>query len=114
MTSPGTADASPPSTEALPITWPRSSSLYMSGAAAAGAVGRKSMTTASFMLASLTTMKPPPPMPDAFGSRTPRANPVATAASTALPPIFSMSMPTRDASGFAAATTPFAPVAPRP
>ncbi|OQC28505.1 MAG: hypothetical protein BWX67_02274 [Thermotogae bacterium ADurb.Bin062] len=36
------------------------------------------------------------------------------AASTAFPPFFKMSTPTCEASGFAAATTPFVALAPRP
>ena len=43
-------------------------------------------------------MKPPPPMLPACGCTTASANPVATAASTALPPCFMMSTPACDAS----------------
>ncbi len=86
----------------------------MSGVAAAGAVGRKSMTTASFMLASLMTMKPPPPMPEAFGSRTPSAKPVATAASTALPPIFRICDAGLRGLGFGRGDHAVGAVAPRP
>src|SRR5579864_1700530 len=42
-------------------------------------------------------MKPPPPMLRAGGCTTARANPVATAASTALPPACIMSTPTSEA-----------------
>src|SRR5215475_2318799 len=44
-------------------------------------------------------MKPPPPRLPAPGQVTASANAVATAASTALPPFFKISMPTFEASG---------------
>ena len=45
------------------------------------------------------TMKPPPPMLPAAGCVTASANPVAIAASTALPPARSTSAPAREACG---------------
>ena len=51
------------------------------------------------------SMKPPPPMLPASGSTTAIANPVATAASTALPPCRRMSRPTSLAIELPAATT---------
>ncbi len=51
-------------------------------------------------------MKPPPPMLPARGRVTASAKPTATAASTALPPRFSMSNPTRDASASWLTTMP--------
>ncbi len=113
-TSPGTPAASPPTEEARPSTLPSAPWRYRSGRAAAGAVSRKSTTTPSGRCASLRIMKPPPPMPEAAGSTTPRANPHATAASTALPPAWSMATPAWAASGRAALTMPRTPRADRP
>ena len=48
-----------------------------------------------------------PPMPALCGSVTPSIAAVATAASTALPPCFSMSSPACAASGWLVATTPW-------
>ena len=45
-------------------------------------------------------------MPELYGSVTPRAAAVATAASTALPPLRSTSTPIRDASGSTEVTAP--------
>src|SRR5215210_554762 len=56
-------------------------------------------------------MKPPPPMPQEYGSVTPRAAAVATAASTALPPPLRTCIPTCDASWSTEATAPPVPVA---
>ena len=51
-------------------------------------------------------MKPPPPILPARGRVTASAKPTATAASTALPPRFRMSSPTRDASASWVTTMP--------
>src|SRR5229473_1285278 len=51
-------------------------------------------------------MNPPPPIFPAAGSTTARANAVATAASTALPPCFMMSTPTCEPSVSSVATIP--------
>src|ERR1700719_603740 len=56
-----------------------------------------------------TSMNPPPPILPAAGSTTARANAVATAASTALPPRSRISTPARDASSSSVATIPWAP-----
>ena len=53
------------------------------------------------------TMKPPPPMLPANGCTTASANPVATAASTALPPFFNIDTPACDARFLAETTMPF-------
>src|SRR5215210_3999820 len=50
------------------------------------------------------TMYPPPPRLPASGYVTARANPTATAASTALPPCFMTSAPTLEARGSSLAT----------
>src|SRR5580704_18749658 len=57
------------------------------------------------------TMKPPPPGPATHGTVTPRALAVATAASTALPPSRSTSMPARLAPTSIDATAPPLPTA---
>src|SRR6516165_4843990 len=49
-------------------------------------------------------MKPPPPMLPAAGSTTAKAKAVATAASTALPPRFRISVPASEASDSSLAT----------
>ena len=54
-------------------------------------------------------MNPPPPMLPAPGYVTASANPTHTAASTALPPRFRMSMPARDANASADETIPCRP-----
>src|ERR1700748_3155521 len=56
-------------------------------------------------------MKPPPPGPATNGTVTPNALAVATAASTALPPCFSTSMPAWLASTSMDATAPPEPTA---
>src|SRR5215470_9577683 len=56
-----------------------------------------------------TSMNPPPPMFPAAGSTTARANAVATAASTALPPFCKTSTPACEASSSSVATIPCAP-----
>ena len=56
-------------------------------------------------------MKPPPPGPATNGMVTPSALAVATAASTALPPCFSTSMPAWLASTSMEATAPPEPTA---
>jgi hypothetical protein len=47
-----------------------------------------------------------PPRPEPYGSATPTASEVATAASTALPPAFSTARPAATACGCAATTMP--------
>src|SRR3954463_1675853 len=61
------------------------------GVIASGAVSRPS-SVVTLPLAVRMTMKPPPPTPHENGSVTPRTPAAATAASTALPPDFSVSM----------------------
>ena len=56
-------------------------------------------------------MKPPPPGPATYGTVTPSALAVATAASTALPPCFSTSMPAWLASASMEGTAPPEPTA---
>ena len=51
-------------------------------------------------------MKPPPPRLPARGKVTASAKPTATAASTALPPRFKMSNPTREAAASCVTTMP--------
>src|SRR5262245_15736040 len=53
-------------------------------------------------------MKPPPPMLPAVGWVTAKARPVATAASTALPPFFRISRPAFEAIGSTDTTAPCA------
>ena len=79
-----------------------------SGSRANGAFSRKSSAALS-PFAIRETMNPPPPMLPALGSTTARANPTATAASTALPPERSTSSPTRVARTSAVTTMPFCP-----
>ena len=57
-----------------------------------------------------TSMNPPPPMLPASGNVTASANPVATAASTALPPWRRMSLPTSDAGAETDTTIPRLPM----
>ena len=83
--------------------------MYMSRVAAAGAISRKSSATGG-LPAICATMNPPPPILPAAGHTTERANAVATAASTALPPCRSISAPTCVASGASVATMPCAAV----
>src|SRR5215470_18016620 len=66
----------------------------------------KSTTCGGDPSARATTMNPPPPIPFIHGSTTPVAEPLATAASTALPPDARMPAPTAAASRLWAATTP--------
>ena len=60
-----------------------------------------------------TIMKPPPPMLPAVGYVTAIANAVATAASTALPPMVRISAPMSDASPVAETTTPVRELTPK-
>ena len=71
-----------------------------------GAISRKSTATSLPVLASCTIMKPPPPRLPALGSATASAKPMATAASTALPPDFNTFRPICDASSCSLATMP--------
>ena len=75
-----------------------------SGRAAAGAVSRPSRVMTRRDAWSQCTMKLPPPMPELCGSTTLSTSCTAMAASTALPPIRSISRPAAAASGLAAAT----------
>ena len=70
-----------------------------------GAVSRKSIVVAR-PSGKRITMNPPPPMLPAVGYVTASANPVATAASTALPPFASTSRPTSLAMLLAETTIP--------
>src|SRR5438552_13219404 len=76
--------------------------------AAAGAVSRKS--SAAFCPLTDMTANPPPPTLPANGNVTASANAVATAASTAEPPLRSTVAPTRLASGASVTTIPCAAV----
>ena len=60
--------------------------------AAAGAISRAS-TTSEIPFGRRITMKAPPPRPEALGFITPWQKAVATTASTALPPLASVSKP---------------------
>src|SRR3954470_4143854 len=64
------------------------------GVIAAGAVSRPSIVV-TLPSAVRITMNPPPPTPQENGSVTPRTPAAATAASTALPPFFSVSIAAR-------------------
>src|SRR3954466_5284025 len=68
------------------------------GVIASGAVSRPSIVV-TFPDAVRITMNPPPPTPHENGSVTPRTPAAATAASTALPPAFSVSIVAFVASG---------------
>ena len=102
-TVPGTPAARCPSTERS-VTFP-SSSRYMSRVAASGAFSRWSCAK-TVPSARRTIMNPPPPRLPASGFTTASASPVATAASTALPPAARISTPTRDANSSVEATMP--------
>ena len=69
------------------------------------------LATVSFLSARCTNMKPPPPRLPARGIVTASVNPTATAASTALPPLFSTSTPTRLACFSCVTTMPLPAVA---
>src|ERR1035437_2606162 len=71
-------------------------SWYMVSEAWSGAFSRKSMKVV-LPLWSRNSRKPPPPRLPAAGCTTARAKPVATAASTALPPARSVSRPASEA-----------------
>ena len=64
----------------------------MSRVAASGAFSRKSMNVVR-PSAKRTSMNPPPPRLPAYGYVTASANPIATAASIALPPALQHSQP---------------------
>ncbi len=78
----------------------------MSGVATAGAFSRDSTANVSFVFARWIIMKPPPPMPENWGSTTFWVNWTAAAASIALPPFSSTLAPASAASGCDTATTP--------
>ena len=67
----------------------------MSRDAAAGAISRKSSAIVLLSLARWISINPPPARFPALGRVTAKANPVATAASTALPPKAKISAPIR-------------------
>ncbi len=102
-TLPGTPAERWPSRES-PAVPPAGRFLYVSCDAASGAFSRKS--TVSGFPSTRATMKPPPPRLPAPGKTTASANAVATAASTALPPAWSTSSPTREASVASVTTIP--------
>src|SRR5690606_13453256 len=101
--APGTAAARAPSSEACRRGLP-SASRYMSAVAASGARSRPSIMTLLPSAARCSSQKPPPPMPEPYGSTTPRAALTATAASKALPPASRISRPAAVASGCAVTT----------
>jgi hypothetical protein len=70
----------------------------------------KSSTWGSRVRPEDTTITPTPPRPDMKGSTTLRAAATATAASTALPPASSISIPAIDARGWAEVTIPRRPI----
>src|SRR5829696_547366 len=82
----------------------------MSGEAARGADSRKSIVVAR-PSGNRSTMKPPPATLPAPGSVTASANPIAIAASTALPPAASTDRPIALAGGLAVTTIERSPVA---
>ena len=88
----------------------RSSSVARAGSAAAGARPMKSSTCRSRSRARETSISPIPAALDMKGSTTLRVEATATAASTALPPSMSTRMPAIEASGWAEATAPRAPM----
>ena len=85
-----------------------SSSVQRAASAALGAHPMKSSTWRS--LPREISMRPMPAAPDMNGSTTLRVDPTATAASTALPPARSISIPAIEASGCAEATAPRRPM----
>ena len=76
-----------------------SSTWYMSGVAAFGARGLNSIATLLPSWARWISMNPHPAMQVIIGSTTQPTNPVATAASIALPPCFSISSPASEERG---------------
>ena len=93
------------------MTSPFLSVSHISGVAPLGAISRKSINFVSPVLAKRTIIKPPPPIPEDWGSHTPNANPTTTAASIAFPPFSKTSKPILEASYLAVETTAFLPVA---
>jgi len=88
---------------------PCSASVHRPTSAARGAAPMKSSTWRSRAEREIS-MSPMPPTPDMNGSTTFNVEPTATAASTALPPASSVSMPAIEASGCAEATAPRVPM----
>ena len=80
---------------------------YISAVAAPGARGLNSITVDFPSFARCISMNPHPPMLVIIGSTMQATAPVATAASTALPPTFSISNPASEDRAWFAATTPF-------
>ena len=81
-----------------------------SGRMSAGDSSRESIVVISPSGVRMT-MKPPPPMPHEYGSVTPRTAAAATAASTALPPLRSVSIAASVPSTSTVAAAPRVPVA---
>ncbi len=102
---PGTPIAACVNSDLSAITLPLASR-YMLRVAAAGAISRKSIAVSLPVLPSCRIMKPPPPMLPELGIATASAKPVATAASTALPPRRSTATPMSDASALSELTMP--------
>src|SRR4051794_34929924 len=104
--APGTQAARCP----VPGTRSRPRSANRSGVAAAGAGPWPATTTRSLEPATRTSIGTSPPGPLRCGSTTWRVNPVAAAASKALPPRSRIAMPTAEASQWVEATIPKFPV----
>src|SRR3954471_12397233 len=83
----------------------------LSGFIAAGAFSRESIVVIRPLSASRITMKPPPPIPQLYGSTTPSTPAAGTAASKALPPALSTLIAARVASGASPAAAPPVPFA---
>ena len=95
-------------TDRMPsVTMP---SAKRSGVAAKGAAPVPFATSTVPLSFICTMMKPSEAMPDPCGSATPSAKPIATAASTALPPFSSIRMPAIDERGWLVTTAPCAPM----
>ena len=112
-TVPGTPTDFPPTAFSFPCTCPSLSRTHIAGLAFAGAFSLK-FTKALVPSSLRININPPPPIPEAFGSATPIANEMATAASMAFPPAFKISMPALDASYSPEETTACVPFASRP
>ena len=104
---PGTPTESPDETaSANAYGWPVAGSMNAVVGMAAGAVSRPSIVVTSPVAASKYTKYPPPPIPALYGSVTPSAAAVATAASAALPPLRSTWRPMALASASTDDTAP--------
>jgi len=94
-------DGQPNISEAAPSTSGKSI-----GSIALGETPPKSNASMAAPSPGLTSARPTPPAPLIHGSITPIANPVATAASAALPPALRISAPTVAATRFCETTMP--------